>query len=126
MELVILMVIVALLEYVYFSAMVGRARGKFDIQAPAVSGNIEFERVYRAQQNTMEQLVVFIPAIFIYNHLGSSSVAAGLGLLFVIGRAVYFYTYSRGLNRGTGFLMGFIAIIILLLASAYNVIMALL
>ncbi|MBT4257414.1 MAG: MAPEG family protein, partial [Gammaproteobacteria bacterium] len=72
MELVATVIVLALIEYQVFGMLVGRARGKYDVKAPAVSGNEVFERYYRVQQNTAEQLIVFLPAITIYGFYGNS------------------------------------------------------
>ena len=56
--------IVAILQYLMFGSLVGQARGKFGVKAPAVSGNENFERIYRVQMNTLELLVVFLPALY--------------------------------------------------------------
>ena len=73
MAYVTAIVMLALVQYFYFIIEVGRARGRFGVAAPATSGNEEFERYFRVQQNTLEQLIMFIPAIYAtavsYTHL---------------------------------------------------------
>ena len=54
-----IVVTLALMQYVWFSIQVGRARGRFEVQVPSISGNDGFERYFRAHQNTAERLVVF-------------------------------------------------------------------
>ena len=61
MDLIYLVIGLALLEYFIFGALVGQARGKHGVEAPAVTGHPEFERRLRVQQNTLEQLMIFIP-----------------------------------------------------------------
>ncbi|NDB25983.1 MAG: hypothetical protein EB021_11190, partial [Gammaproteobacteria bacterium] len=56
-----IVMLVALIEYFGFALAVGRARYRFGVKAPATSGNVDFERYYRAQMNTLEQLIIFIP-----------------------------------------------------------------
>ena len=46
---------------------VGRARAKYKIMPPAMSGDENFERVVRVQQNTLEQLVFFLPALWLFS-----------------------------------------------------------
>ncbi|MBT8091989.1 MAG: MAPEG family protein, partial [Gammaproteobacteria bacterium] len=58
--------ILALGQFILFSIQVGSMRGKHGVDAPAIAGHPEFERMFRIQQNTMEQLVAFIPALWIY------------------------------------------------------------
>lgn len=118
MELVALVITLALLEYMVFSGFVGWARGKFGVKAPAVSGHPEFERYYRVQMNTLEQLMVFIPAILVFGYYGNASWAAGAGVLFLVGRPVYFLGYVKDpAKRGPGFLLGFAANVFLVLGS---------
>jgi len=45
--------------------LVGRARGEFHIQATATTGNVDFERVFRAHQNTLEQTAMFLPLLWL-------------------------------------------------------------
>ena len=59
MEYVTIVVMLALMQYIWFSIEVGRARGRFEVQVPATSGSDGFERYFRAHQNTTEQMVVF-------------------------------------------------------------------
>ena len=120
MELVATVIVLALIEYQVFGMLVGRARGKYDVKAPVVSGNEVFERYYRVQQNTAEQLIVFLPAITIYGFYGKSNIAAGAGLVFIIGRALYCRSYiSDPASRGPGFLIGFVATAFLLLGGLF-------
>ncbi|MCP4300707.1 MAG: MAPEG family protein, partial [Gammaproteobacteria bacterium] len=66
MEAVAIVTILALGQFVLFSIQVGSMRVKHGVKAPATSGHAEFERMFRVQQNTMEQLVVFIPALWMF------------------------------------------------------------
>ena len=67
MELVTIVIALALIEYTVFGMLVGKARGKYGIDAPAISGNPIFERYYRVQQNTLEVLVLFIPGMWMFD-----------------------------------------------------------
>ena len=118
MDLIYLVIGLALLEYFIFGALVGQARGKHGVEAPAVTGHPEFERRLRVQQNTLEQLMIFIPSLLLFGHYWSESGAAGLGAVFIVGRLIY----SRGYvadpsKRSTGFAIGFLAQVILLLGA---------
>jgi uncharacterized MAPEG superfamily protein len=118
MELVVIVVILAILEYMVFSILVGKARGTYGVAAPAISGDPVFERYYRVHQNTLEQLIIFIPAIVIYGYYGNPTWAAAIGVLFLVGRPVYLMAYVKDpAKRGPGFLLGFAANVILLIAS---------
>jgi glutathione S-transferase len=104
MNYVAIVTVVALLQFQLFGYLVGRARTRYGIAAPAVSGNEMFERHFRAHANTLEQLVIFMPSLWILAWLGQPSWAAGLGVVFIIGRAIYFRAYVRDpKGRGPGF-----------------------
>ena len=122
MEYVAAVVMLALLQYTWFTIEVGRARGRFEVPAPATSGNENFERFFRAHQNTTEQLVVFLPAIFACAYLVNETLAAAMGLLFVVGRLMYFRGYTDPeKSRSLGFGLGLIANTVLILATLYQV-----
>lgn len=108
----------ALVEYMIFAFRAGAARGKYNVPAPAISGNEIFERHFRVHQNTMEQLIVFIPALWMFGLYVHATSAAILGLVFVIGRAIYGVAYVQDpTKRSAGFGIGFLANAILLLGS---------
>lgn len=99
MHYVNLIVFLALLEYVVFSGVVGASRAKLGVPAPATSGNPQWERLHRIQINTLEQLIVFIPAIYGFAHYVSSTWAAPIGAIFVVGRVVYFFGYRAAAEK---------------------------
>ena len=80
--------VIAVLQLIFFSILVGRARGQHGIAAPAVVGHELFERAYRVQMNTLELLVAFLPALFLAGKYWPQSVIAGLGAIYVLGRFV--------------------------------------
>jgi glutathione S-transferase len=110
-----------------FSFRVGSARGKYDVPAPATTGNEIFERHNRVHQNTLEQLIVFLPALWIFARFTNINGAAVLGIIFIIARAIYAKSYvSDPAKRSRGFLPGFIANAVLVLGSLYGATKALL
>lgn len=118
MPFLVIVTALALIVYMGVSLRVGMARGKFDIAAPATTGNEIFERIYRVQQNTLEQLIVFLPAIWIFGTQLNATVAAGLGLVFVIGRILYAISYVADPKKRTaGFLIGYLANVLLVIGS---------
>lgn len=84
-----LITVLALIEYALFGLMVGSARGRFGVAAPATTGEPSFERYFRVQQNTLEALMIFIPALWIFAHRVSYATALVLGLMFIGARAEY-------------------------------------
>ena len=118
MELVAIVIALALIEYAVFSMLVGKARGTYGIDAPAISGNPIFERYYRVHQNTMEALISFIPGMVLFAHYVSADVAAGLGALFLIGRVLYLRAYvADPKSRTLGFVLGYIPTQILVIGG---------
>jgi uncharacterized MAPEG superfamily protein len=85
----------ALLQFFFFCMAVGKARGTYQVPAPATTGNAVFERYFRVQMNTMELLLVFIPAMLLFASYVSARWAAGLGAVYLIGRIVYFRAYVK-------------------------------
>ena len=118
MELVTIVIALALIEHTVFGMLVGRARGKYGIDAPAISGDPIFERYYRVQQNTLEVLVLFIPGMWMFGHYVSVDVAAGLGLVFIVGRFLYLRGYVADPNSRTlGFILSFVPAQILIIGG---------
>ena len=95
MHWVNLIAILALLQFIYFGILVGQARGKFNVEAPAVSGHPEFERYYRVQMNTLEMLVFFLPTLYLFAQYVNPLIGAGLGLIYLIGRFLYQRSYVK-------------------------------
>jgi len=133
MALVILIITLALIEYTVFSFQVGAARGKYGIHAPATTGNPVFERYFRVQQNTQEQLVVFIPAIVSFAWMAESVgwagyyIASGLGVIWLIGRFLYAISYVKDpASRGVGFLMSFFPTVVMIVGTLICVVISLL
>jgi glutathione S-transferase len=118
MALVHIVLALALLEFFFFALAVARARSTYKVEAPATTGHEVFERYFRAQMNTLEQLIIFGPSIMLFAWYVNPHVAAALGLLFVIGRALYFTSYVRAAGaRHTGFLISVIPNVTLLVGG---------
>jgi len=118
MEILAIVTILALGQFVYFSIQVGSYRGQYDVKGPAVTGAPEFERMFRVQQNTMEQLVVFLPTLWIFGHLVTPTYAAGFGLVYIAGRFIYRSEYLKDpASRSPGFMISFLPSAIMLVWS---------
>jgi hypothetical protein len=126
MSLVHLVIALALVEFFAFGWAVGRARVRYNVPAPATTGNATFECYFRVQMNTLEQLVIFVPSMVMFARYWSPTVAAALGALFIIGRAIYFYGYTRAPERRhIGFLVSSVPNMALLIGGVLGVIRAL-
>jgi len=115
----------ALIEYLGISLLVGRARGKYGIKAPATSGHPVFDRTFRVHQNTLEQLMIFLPSLWLFGTFVSGPWGALLGLVFVVGRVIYVQGYvADPEKRGTGFMIGALANMVLLLGGLIGALVA--
>ena len=118
-----LVLALALLLYVAVFAMAGRARHRFDVKAPAVTGPPEFERALRVQQNTLEQLIWFVPALWLFAQFASALWGGIIGLVWIAGRAYYAVSYYRDPEtRGPGFVIGFASAALLLVGALIGII----
>lgn len=118
MELIAIVTGLALLQVFIFAFQVGKAREAFGVSAPATSGSPEFERSFRVHQNSIEQLVIFVPAIWMFGYYVNAEIGAGIGLLFIAARQVYRSAYvGDPKNRGKGFALGALTMIVLLVGG---------
>lgn len=118
MEPVAIVTVLALLEYFGFSVLVARARAQTGIKAPAITGDPAFERHFRVHQNTLEQLVVFLPGLWLFGYYVDALIGAAIGLMFIVGRVVYYRGYVQDpAKRGAGFVIGEISTGILVLGG---------
>jgi glutathione S-transferase len=118
MALVNLLVILALFQYIFFAACVGKARVTHNVAAPATTGHPIFERYYRVQTNTLEMLIMLIPAVWIASIYWNPLFTAAMVAVYIVGRHVYFSSYVKDPSkRSMGFLVSFLPITLLLLAG---------
>ena len=97
------------------TGLVGRARGRFDIKAPATTGHPDFERAFRAHMNTLEQAVAFLPALWLATIYSNETIAGYLGYAWLVGRLWYIFGYIQEAGkRSMGFLIGAICFVLLL------------
>jgi len=101
MDYVYLIILLALAQFMFFTIRTGLARSKYGVLAPKTQGNETWERIFRVQQNTMEQLVLFIPGILAFAHYVSPRWALLLGILFLIGRQLFSWLYIANPGKRT-------------------------
>ena len=123
MHYVELIALLAVVQYMFFGAIVGRARGRYGVKAPAVTGHEGFERAYRVQMNTLELMVALLPSLFVAARFWPASWVAGIGAVYLLGRFIYWRAYiGNPASRSLGFLLSMLPIIALLamaLAGAF-------
>jgi glutathione S-transferase len=118
MSYVHIVALLAIFQFFYFGILVGRARQKYAIKAPSMSGNEHFERASRVQMNTLEQLVGFLPALLIASLYWPHAIVAGVGAVYLLGRFLYQRSYiADPAKRGPGFLLTVLPTGLLLLAG---------
>lgn len=118
MELLAIATVLALFQVFWFSFQVGRQRQKHQVPAPLMSGHEEFMRASRVHMNTVEQLVIFLPSLWLFGYYVDTRIGAALGLVFIIGRFVYQSGYMKDpKSRGTGFGISAFAMIALALGG---------
>jgi glutathione S-transferase len=111
-------ILLAVLQYVVIGLFVGLARGWYGVVAPATTGHPKFERWFRVQQNSLEMLMAFIPAMWLYGWWVSPTWAVGIGLVFVAARVLYSIQYiSEPRSRHIGAGLSFIAVIALIVGG---------
>jgi glutathione S-transferase len=108
----------AVLQFIVFGFRVGGARGRYGVKAPAITGNEVFERLFRVQQNTLEQLIAFLPGLYLFARYWNPLVAAALGVIYLIGRELYAFTYVKDpAKRDVGYGMTFLPLAILVVGG---------
>ena len=121
-----LVTILALLVYFSMSFQVARARGKSGIEAPAMTGDALLERANRVHVNTLEWLPLFLVGLWLFAIYWSEPVAAGIGLVWIVGRLVYSAGYMADpAKRSMGFLIQFLAAAVLLFGALGRIVYSL-
>ena len=122
-----LVTVLALLLYVGVFVTAGCARARYGIEAPAVTGAPQFERALRIQQNTLEQLIWFLPALWLFAFYVSPLWGSIIGLIWVAARIYYAFSYYRDPEtRGPGFIVGFATSGVLLIGALIGILVRLL
>ena len=116
MTWIILVSLLALAQYLWFGALVARARTRYGVPAPAVTGHPMFERYYRVQMNTLELLILLLPSLGFAQLYVPPLWPALLGVVYLIGRQLYCRAYvAEPARRELGFILSMVPIVALLL-----------
>lgn len=120
-----LVTLFALVIYMWMAVQIGKARGKHNVPAPRSDGPDDFLRVLRVHGNTMEGLILFLPALWLFALIFGDMWAALVGVVFPIGRIVYARGYYAAADkRSHGFTIGFVSTMILIVGSLIGLLMA--
>jgi len=120
-----LVTLLALFVYFWMAIQVGRARGRHKVPAPAMSGPDELMRVIRVHENTLEGLVLFLPALWLFALTIGDLWAALVGIFYPIGRVIYARGYYKAAEkRELGFSIGIIATGVLVVGDLIALVMA--
>ena len=115
---VAMVTLISLILFLWMGIRVGSARQRHAVTAPATTGHPEFERHFRVQANTLEGLVMFLPSLWLFAIYVNEPIAAGLGLVWVIGRIMYMMSYVKEpTTRGAGFGIQAVATMVLMVGG---------
>ncbi len=121
-----LVTLLAVLLYLATALLVGRARFRHGVKPPASDGPEPFQRALRVQQNTLEQLVFFLPSLWLAALFADVRWASLLGFIWVGARVAYAVGYLQAPEkRGPGFGISFLAALALWLMALVGVLRAL-
>ena len=118
----LLSIIFIVLVCFFQSIMVAKARIKYKIPAPAIIGNIDFERIFRVHYNTLEQMPMILTLLMIFSLTVNSVIASLLAVLWGIARLVYGYGYTQSSkNRHLGSSVSSLILLVLLVGCLYGI-----
>jgi glutathione S-transferase len=119
--------ILAIVLYIIMGIRTGRMRGKHNVNAPAVTGHPEFERAYRVQMNTLEQMPVFLPGLWLATIYFKTYgfLPALIGVIWILGRVLYMEGYMADPSkRGFGFGLSAVCQLLLLILAMAGIYMS--
>jgi hypothetical protein len=124
-DLVALDTLLAVAVFLGCGMAVGRGRSKYKIDAPATTGNPDFERLFRVQMNTLEALAMFLPSLWVAARYADPLLVGGIGLLWVVGRIWYAVAYANAAKkRGPGFGISILATAVLWVLAVWGIVVA--
>ena len=124
MHLPAIITLFSLLLFFAIVIYVGYARTKYGVKAPATTGDPDFERIFRVQMNTLENLILFLPALWLFSHYLSPLWAGVVGVVWLVGRVDYAISYARSAeSRSRGFSISALAFAVLAVGCAIGIVL---
>lgn len=124
MHLPAIITLFSLLLFLGITFYVGYARTKYGIKAPATTGNENFERIFRVQMNTLENLILFLPALWLFGYYLSPLWAGVVGIVWLVGRIDYAFGYARSAAaRSRGYGISILAFAVLAVGAAVGIVL---
>ena len=118
-----LVTLLAVALYFYTGILVAKARAKYGVQAPATTGDPDFERVFRVQMNTLEWMPIVLPLMWLFAFYVRDWAAALIGLVWIVGRIMYIQGYTQAADkRHRGFSVQGLACGVLLVGALIGII----
>lgn len=118
-----LVTLLAIALYFYTGILVAKARSKYGVVAPATTGHVDFERVFRVQMNTLEWMPIFLPLMWLFAFYVRDWAAALVGLVWIVGRVMYIQGYAQAADkRHRGFSVQALASGVLLIGALIGII----
>jgi uncharacterized MAPEG superfamily protein len=122
-----LITVLAVLQYFLFGILSGKARGQYGVKAPAMTGHEIFERYNRVHINTLETLVVFIPALWLAASYFRPQWVAAIGAVYLVGRVIYLRAYvSDPSTRSLGYALSALPVLVLIVMALFGIVRVLL
>ena len=125
MKYTALVTIAAIVYTFLLSGRVGAARAKTGVNAPAMAGQPDFDKAFRIHMNTIEQLVLFIPVLWLATSVVGDLWAAEIGVVWIVGRVIYAAGYRKDVEkRGPGFIITLLPTAVLTVVALWGVVQA--
>lgn len=122
MQYIELIALLSVFQFFFFGFMTGQARRTSGLKAPAVTGHEGFERMYRVQMNSLEMIIIFLPALFISANYWSPLLISSIGMIYIVGRFIYWRAYvTDPATRSLGFMLTMIPTFLLIVLGLVGI-----
>jgi glutathione S-transferase len=118
--------LLAALVALWTAILVARTRGRVKIPPPATTGSPELECALRVQANTVEQFIIFLPALWLAALYFQGWVPGVLGLSWCLGRILYAlgYRVEKPGAREPGFFIAIFSTLALIVLAGFGIVQA--